>query len=661
MNAQKLLMAVGAMVLGAVAHARPLVVEDLSHVQNVSDLQVSPDGGWVAYTLEQVDVQADESRTQLWKVSWDGKQRLALTHGPDSASQPRWRPDAKALAFLAERDPKGKKPGAQIWLLDGRGGEAQPLTELRGEISDYVWSPDGRRLALVMRASTPDAKDDDEDARPKPLVIDAYQFKNDREGYVHADTKRSRIYLYDIASKALTALTSDDRFEESDPVWSPDGARIAFVSNRDEQWDRTINEDIWVVESRAGTTPRRLTKSPGGDTDPVWSPDGTEILYLEGAEPKFSYYGPNRMAVVASGGGMPRYPAASLDRDVSEASFSRDGKFIDFIAEDDRQAYAARVASRGGATARILDGPRAVRGMSSAAGRTALLVTDQAGPAEVYAWEKGQLRALSAHNREWLKPVELGQTQGLEFPAQDGTKISALLTTPPGYRQGQRYPLVLWIHGGPYGQDDYAFDFERQIFAAQGYAVLQVNYRGSSGRGADFGHGIFADWGNKDLTDLLDGVNHVISLGVADSQRLMVGGWSNGGIMTDYVIARDPRFKAAVSGAGYGNLLSYYGSDQYTFVYDNELQPPWVDPKAWLKMSYPLFEADKIRTPTLFAGGQLDFNVPIIGGEQMYQALKSLNVPTQLVIYPDEHHGISRPSFQRDLLQRYLAWYKKYL
>jgi dipeptidyl aminopeptidase/acylaminoacyl peptidase len=191
--------------------------------------------------------------------------------------------------------------------------------------------------------------------------------------------------------------------------------------------------------------------------------------------------------------------------------------------------------------------------------------------------------------------------------------------------------------------------------------VLQVNYRGSSGRGTAFGRGIFADWGNADLKDLLAGVDHLIAIGVADPQRLGVGGWSQGGILTDFVIAHDQRFKAAISGAGVANQLGIYGHDQYVYMYDLEFGRPWENPDLWIKLSYPFFNAGKIVTPTLFLGGDKDFNVPIHGGEQMYQALKSRRIPTQLVIYPDQHHTISRPSFARDKLERYLAWYAKYL
>jgi dipeptidyl aminopeptidase/acylaminoacyl peptidase len=229
--------------------------------------------------------------------------------------------------------------------------------------------------------------------------------------------------------------------------------------------------------------------------------------------------------------------------------------------------------------------------------------------------------------------------------------------------QGTKVPLLLRIHGGPNGQDQHTFSFERQYFAANGYAVLAVNYRGSAGRGAKYSKAIFADWGHYEVDDLEALLNETIRMGVADPNRLGVGGWSYGGILTDYMIASDTRFKAATSGAGTAFTVSFYGTDQYIIQYDNEIGPPW-DAKAWetyQKISYPFLHADRIKTPTLFLGGERDFNVPVQGGQQMYQALRSLGIDTQLVIYPNEFHGISRPSYVRDRYERYLAWYDKYL
>ena len=239
--------------------------------------------------------------------------------------------------------------------------------------------------------------------------------------------------------------------------------------------------------------------------------------------------------------------------------------------------------------------------------------------------------------------------------------MHGLVTKPAGYVAGTKYPTLLHVHGGPNGQDDHAFDFDRELLAANGYVVLAMNYRGSSGRGEAFQKAIWAQWGQKEVLDLLGAVDAAVAAGYADPDRLGIGGWSYGGILTDYTIATDARFKAAISGAGSANQLTMYGSDEYVVQYDNEVGPPWKSPDLWLKLSYPFFHADRIRTPTLFLGGEKDFNVPLAGGEQMYQALRSLGVPSQLVVYPDQFHGLTTPSYRRDRLERYLAWFDRYL
>jgi dipeptidyl aminopeptidase/acylaminoacyl peptidase len=239
------------------------------------------------------------------------------------------------------------------------------------------------------------------------------------------------------------------------------------------------------------------------------------------------------------------------------------------------------------------------------------------------------------------------------------------MVKPPTYVPGRRYPTLLWIHGGPNGQDEHAlaidgYQFAHQFFAAKGYVVLRVNYRGGSGRGAAYAQAIAGDWGHKEVEDLLSGVDYLVHQGIADPDRLAIGGWSYGGILTDYTIATDRRFKAAISGAGSANQLSMYGVDQYILQYNHELGPPWRDTALWLKMSYPFFHADRIHTPTLFLGGEKDFNVPVSGGEQMYQALRTLGVPAQLVVYPGEHHVFTRPSFIKDLEERMSDWLNRY-
>jgi dipeptidyl aminopeptidase/acylaminoacyl peptidase len=289
-----------------------------------------------------------------------------------------------------------------------------------------------------------------------------------------------------------------------------------------------------------------------------------------------------------------------------------------------------------------------------------VLAATASEPAEVHALEGGQLRRLT-HQNAWLGEIQLGTTEDFTSKSKDGTEVHGLVLKPPSFTAGRRHPTLLMIHGGPNGQDEHSFSFDRQFYAANGYVVLAVNYRGSAGRGAAFQKAIYADWGNKEVVDLLGAVDWAVASGLADPERLGLGGWSYGGILTDYTIATDQRFKAAVSGAGSVLQLTMYGTDQYIVQYENELGPPWKSRDLWLKISWPFFQADRITTPTLFLGGEKDFNVPIAGGEQMYQALKSLGVDTQFVVYPGQYHGITTPSYVRDRLERYLGWFNKYL
>jgi dipeptidyl aminopeptidase/acylaminoacyl peptidase len=295
-----------------------------------------------------------------------------------------------------------------------------------------------------------------------------------------------------------------------------------------------------------------------------------------------------------------------------------------------------------------------------------LLQTNDKALAEVFALEGGKLRKLTTHNDAWLAELQLGTVEDLRFKSPDGTDVHGLMVKPPDFVQGKKYPTVLWIHGGPNGQDEHSlvldgYQYEPQMFAAKGFVVLRVNYRGGSGRGSAYAKAIYADWGHKEVIDLLAGVDHLVALGIADKDRLGIGGWSYGGILTDYTIASDSRFKAAISGAGSANQLATYGSDEYVLQYNNELGPPWRNAALWLKVSYPFYHADRIRTPTLFMGGDKDFNVPIVGGEQMYQALRTLGVPAQLVVYPGQHHVFTRPSFVVDLAQRMSGWLDRYM
>lgn len=674
-----LLLAVTNLVAAQQPAKRPLKLDDLVRMREVRDPQVSPDGQWIAYVVSAIDAKEDKSNAHIWMVSYDGRNDRQITFSQDSENSPRWSPDGKYLAFTSSRP--GKAKGNQVWLLDRSGGEAMQLTEMKGRLQGYEWSPDSKRLAMVVGdpdpeadANTPPPADagatgagaPPKPKAPKPIVIDRYRFKQDGQGYLLSG-RHSYIYLFDIETKKQDRLTAS-KWDESGPSWSPDGSRIAFMSNHTEDPDRDPSAQAFIAEAKPGATEKQLTptSSRGGRSRLEWSPDGKWIAFLEGEERQYGAYGMSHLTLVASdGSGAPTrvQSVEALDRSVSSPAFSADGKSVRFLVTDDRSVYPAKVNLADGKVDRLLSAPIVLSSLDSAASHSVVLSGSDVKHTEVYALEGSALRQITHHNDALFAELEIGATEDVNFKSKDGTDVHGLLTYPVGYVKGTKVPLLLRIHGGPNGQDQHSFSFERQWFAANGYAVLAVNYRGSSGRGMKYSRSIFADWGHYEVEDLQAGVDHVIKMGVADPDRLGVGGWSYGGILTDYMIASDTRFKAGTSGAGTAFTVAFYGTDQYIIQYDYEIGPPW-NPKAWetyQKISYPFLHADRIKTPTLFLGGERDFNVPVQGGQQMYQALRSLGIDTQMVIYPNENHGITRPSYVRDRYERYLAWYDKYL
>jgi len=655
---------------------RALTPEDWYRFQAVSDLRIARDGAAVAYLVTSYDKESDESRAALWMSDWGGQHEEQLTHG-ESVSEPRFSPDGRYLSFLSARPASAN---TQLWLLDRHGGEPRQITHVNGEISSYAWSPDGTHIVLVMHGVQEDhgegtsgklgkaSKKPKAESVAKPLVIDAYQFKEDEKGYLTA-ASRSRLYLLDVRSGAVEPLTTDPERVDSHPAFSPDGHQIAYVSRNaggGAEWAGI--DEIYLVSATAGAKPRRLIKTWTPNHQHLeWSPDGRLIAFLIGDEPRYNAYILDDLAVVEVASGRVRDLTNKLDRAVVSPVFTSDGRAIQFAIEDDGFQYPAEVALATGTITHLADSI-VVTEIETSAGHTAVLATSDHSAVEVCALEGGKLRPLSAHNRALLDEIALGTVEDIAFNSRDGTAIHGQIVKPSDFVQGHRYPTILWIHGGPNGQDQhelvlegYGPPLERQLFATHGYVVLGINYRGSSGRGAAFARSIFADWGHKEVEDLLAGVDYAIGKGIADPARLGIGGWSYGGILTDYTIASDPRFRTAIAGAGSGNQLSMYGSDEYIVEYNTELGAPWRNLALWLQVSYPFFHADRIHTPTLFLGGDKDFNVPIAGGEQMYQALRTLGIQTQLIVYPGEFHVLTRPSFLVDRSTRYLAWMEKYL
>ncbi|HEX4852401.1 MAG TPA: S9 family peptidase, partial [Puia sp.] len=564
--------------------------------------------------------------------------------------------DGKYLSFLSSRFNAKEN---QLWLMDRRGGEAKKLTEFKAGIEDYAWSPDGKRLLLTITDAEPE--DTSKSKTTKPYVIDRYQYKQDVEGYRYKKLY-THLYLMDVATKKVDTLTKGP-YNEGNASFSPDGTQIVFVSNRTPDPDKNENSDIFIIDSKAGASFKQLTHWKGADRSPRWSPDGKWIAYTQStSDEDFIMYDQPILAIISKEGGEPRLLSKQLDRPVLNPRWSEDGKNILAIEEDDRQQFVGNFSVANGQMTRVADGLREFDDLEKGKGNNwVALMAEPQLPEEIYALENGKTRRLTTHQDDFLKTLYLATVEGFESVSKDGTKVSGILFLPPNVEKKDHLPLILFIHGGPVSQSSYGFDITRQMLASAGYAVAAVNYRGSSGRGLDFCKSIFADWGNKEVIDLHGAVDYLIEKGIASPDKLGVGGWSYGGILTDYLIASDTRFKAACSGAGTGFTLSLYGVDQYIVQYNNEIGPPWKSIDKYLKISYPLLQADKIKTPTLFMSGEKDFNVPSAGSEQMYQALRSTGIETQLIIYPGQFHGISVPSYQKDRLERFIAWYGKYL
>ncbi len=646
------------------AEGRPFKVDDLFAMKDVADPRLSPDGKWVAYTLTTLDAKEDDSDTDVWLVPTEGGEPLRLTSSKKEESSPRFSPDGEWIAFLSDRE--GKK--TQVYLMSRRGGEAVKLTDYEASVSDLAWSPDSKRLALVVSDVDPDAPEEDEGATEgkkekteKPIVLRRLQFKRDGEGYLRE--VRKHVHVFDVAKKTSVQVTSGP-FDDSEPAWSPDGQSIAFVSNRTlPDPDRSQDANVFVVPARANAVPLAVATSPGTDSSPAFSPDGKWVAYVAGGDPKDMWYGASHVALAPVGGGPSRALTAALDRNVLKPRFTPDGRFVLFLLEDRGNRHVARVPLEGGSVERVVEGERDITAFDVAPGG-ALVVLESSvhQPPEISAVDAGGLRRLTRANDGLLKGIDLGRVERFQATSADGTVVDGFLTTPPGHAPGRPIPAVLRIHGGPTDQYSTAFELEWQVLAGHGYAVIAANPRGSTGRGTAFSRAIWADWGNKDFEDVMAAVDHVVKSGVADPDRLGVGGWSYGGILTDVVISKTGRFKAAIAGAGMANHLAGYGTDHYQYEWETELGLPWKARDQWLRLSAPFFDVEKVTTPTLFLCGARDVNVPTLATEQMYQALRRVGrVDTELVIYPDQWHSIETPSYRKDRYQRYLDWYDRFL
>ena len=640
------------------AQPRPLTLEDHEAVKSPYGLRISPDGRHVAYVLDDA----------IHVAATDGGASRRVTADQARASEPRWSRDGKSLYFLSKRS-----GNSQLWRLPlAEFGEAVQVTKLDAGVDALVFSPDESRLlleftdkALKEAADKPgddDKSDEKKDEAKQPLVITRLEFKEDAgEGYLTGD-RAEHLHVLELASGKLTQVTSGD-YSESEPAWSPDGRRIVFVSNREEEADASYKTDLWVVPSDntdKGRNLVRLTNDERVKSEPAWSPDGRSIAFLLAED---GVYGSPQVAVMpaAAAGGSVTVLTAPHDRWVTDFQYSADGEWIYFSYDQEGGARIARVRPRDGQIEAVAEGDEYIGEFDVATdGRIAARIeAGNRGP-EIHAITRGRQRKLTRINDAFLDSVALGQKQSVSFKSKDGTEVQAFVTKPPGFESGRRYPAILHIHGGPVGQFTWGFEFKPQYFAAAGYVVIEPNPRGSTGRGQEFVRAIYQSWGITDYDDVIASVDHAIAVGYVDPERLAVTGYSYGGYMTNVVITRTNRFKAAASGAGHSYIVANYGHDIYQKWYNWELGPPWENREKYDRLS-PLLQAGRVTTPTIFLGGREDWNVPLLNAELFYQSLRKRGIDTQLVVYPGAHHGGWPKEFERDYLKRVREWFDKYL
>lgn len=661
---------------------RVLGVDDLFGMQEVHDPQISPDARFIAYVVTSTSLKDDKSTGRIWMVAATGGEPIALTTEGVTSDHPRWSPDSRFLAFLSTRkDTEGNEGKAQVYLLNRMGGEAQRLTDTVQDVEEFAWSPDGKRLVLILRDPSPEeietaasrGKDDEEESAdrtitPKkkkaqrPWVIDRLFFKSDEVGYL--DRRRTHLYTFDIASKGMIQVSSGD-YDDTEPAWSFDGKHLAFASNRSKpDPDATYASNIWVVGSdnkNKGEHPQQITNGLGGDHQPAWSPDGKSIAYVTQLDPKLFEYNTKQIAIAPVSGGPAKVLTTALDRNGVNPVFAPDGKSVYFVVDDDGTQNLAAVSVADSKVTRPMGGRIMLESFTVAKdGTLAANISTMDRPYELYTAPGGKLTRLTNVNDAWLAKFKIAAGEYVSFKSKDGTTVHGYMYKPVDYVPGKKYPAILRPHGGPVWAYYAEFQDLAQLFAANGYVVLFPNPRGSSGYGQDYCKAIYADWGNKDFQDDMAMVDYAIAQGIADPDKLGVGGWSYGGISTDFIIAQTNRFKAAISGAGAAEFTSLWGHDQYVRDYFTELGLPWEHRETWDHVA-KFWRIQDIHTPTMFLGGNIDWNVPILGGEQMYESLKVLGRETLLVVYPDEYHEFKMPSHIKDRNERYLAWYAHYV
>src|SRR5262245_57813426 len=641
-----------------------LTSADLHKLRSLGDVQLSPDGKRVAYAVTRRDGPGRPS-SEAWIRDLATGQETRLGTDATRASGPRWSPDGQSLAFFGR---VGDSSGVAV--ADAVGSAIRFVATVSG--TNHVlpsigarggWSPDGHGLAFVSSTPGPEA-----DANGDPMVITRYSYKpTASEGLTRFDdNRRLHIFVADLSTRQVKQVTTGDYYEHS-IQWSPDGKEILFISNHGADPDRVFNYDVFALNVASGAV-RQITNTRNAEYQPVWSPDGSSIAYLGTKRELTSSettMEDTHVWIMNADGSNRRELGKAIDNRQRAPRWAPDAKAIYSVVQVGGSAHLYRVP---------IDGNRPTVVIGDAGSAESWALTPRGGVMYGFAsptepamlrerMADGSTRDIMKLNGALLTQRRIAPVEALTFKAKDGLPVEAYLTMPLNRAPNQKYPMVLAIHGGPHGAQGPAFNDKAQIYAAHGFATLMVNYRGSTGYGQAFADAIFGDQNGKEAEDVLSAVDAVIAkYPWVDSTRLGIEGGSYGGQLTDWLITRTTRFKAAVPAAGIANLVSFnymaYYHDYLAVEFGRYPHEKDLMDTLWARSA--LRYVNRVKTPVMFIHGENDNDVPIAEAEQFFVALKDVGVPTIMVRYPREGHGVRETKHVVDVIDRSLAWYDRW-
>jgi dipeptidyl aminopeptidase/acylaminoacyl peptidase len=666
--------AAGARPQMAAKHA--ITFDDMIHMHQISSPEISKDGKWVAYAVTTPDMEANRNASNIWIVPAAGGEAIQLTHsGHDTA--PSWSPDGKTLAFLSSRD-----GNSQVYLLPMDGGEARKLTALSGGADIFKWSPVGKRIAFTS-AVYPDCKVDACNS-----ARDAEKDKNKVKAHVYeqllyrhwthwSEGKRSHLFLVtadastpaqDLTSGANYDIPPDERSGPEDIAFSPDGVEICFTAVTDKVEAISTNGDLFVVPT-AGGEAKRITTNPGFDGDPAYSPDGRSIVYRA----QFTAgYESDRWRVMLHDRktGQNENLSEGFDRSADELAWSADSKTIYFTAENETLQPVYAMAPRAGAEPRKLIAEGFNAGISlSGDGKTLIFErTSLTTPVELFAaaGDGSGVRQITHQNDSILATLEMNAPETFWFEGAAGTKVQAMMIRPPNFDATKEYPLLVLLHGGPQTMwsNAWGYRWNAQVFSGAGYVTLMINRRGSTGYGQKFTDEITDDWGGKAYEDVMKGVDYTLAkYSFVDNTRLAAAGGSYGGYLADWIASHTGRFKAIISHAGVYNKVSMYATEELWFEEHDLKGTPWTNPESYKKWAPATYagEFGKFKTPMLVMAGERDYRVPYTQSLELFNTLQRQNVPSKLVVFPDEGHWILKPQNSQFWYETFLDWVATYV